>query len=727
MQNRKKSVSLPLVAMLVFCSVFLKAQSISDFELKEISDNLAYKSSVPKVEKIYASIKLAHTLVNPNPDSAQVVYLQAITNSQKNKLIELHQRILIDYAWHRLRNNDVEEAERCLNEALKIKTSNQVFLSDFYFKRISCGINKVKGNFKEALFLGLDAKQHLQDKLESESNLVKRAFYQLALVNIQSDIANLYKDTKQLEKSISIQKENLQQIKSWDTEYLKMIEKEEKDKFLYLASAYNNLGLTYISRLNDGANPDTLIEGYFKNAVSISQQLNNQDILLKSYYNFSKYAALIGSYTVQYEFLLKALQLSQSMNNSRGIIMCKSELADNLLIRKKNPVLALQYAMDAIKQMRAIGESNPGAKAQVLATYLATLKENNYTDSVLIYSDSLNELREAELKQTYDNEMTEMQTKYETAEKEKEILKQQTELSKNQIQKKILFGGLAALLLIIGLVYRSLLQKKKASAIIEHQKEIVETKNKEILQSIRYSKRLQEAILPPAKLIREKLNKSFVLYKPKDIIAGDFYWLETNREWTLFAAADCTGHGVPGALVSVVCSNALNRAIKEFNLTDPGKILDKVRELVIETFEKSESEVKDGMDISLCVLDQQSNILKWAGANNPLWIIRKGANSIEEVKPDHQPIGTYSVQTPFTTHQIYLKNGDSLYIFTDGFVDQFGGEQGKKFKSSQLKQLLLSVQSKDMDVQQGIIDTAFEKWKRKEEQLDDVCIIGVRV
>ncbi|MBK9673551.1 MAG: hypothetical protein IPO70_15305 [Bacteroidetes bacterium] len=353
----------------------------------------------------------------------------------------MHQRILIDYAWHRLRNNDVEEAERCLNEALKIKTSSPVFLSDFYFKRISCGINKVKGNFKEALFLGLEAKQHLQNKLESENNPVKRAFYQLALVNMQSDIANLYKDTKQLEKSISIQKENLRQIKSWDTEYLKMIEKEEKDKFLYLASAYNNLGLTYISRLNDGANPDTLIEGYFKNAVSISQQLNNQDILLKSYYNFSKYAALIGSYTVQYEFLLKALQLSQSINNTRGIIMCKSELADNLLIRKKNPVLALQYAMDAIKQMRAIGESNPGAKAQVLATYLATLKENNYTDSVLLYSDSLYVLREAELKQTYDNGMTEMQTKYETVEKGKGNFETTNRAFKKSNPKKNIIWG----------------------------------------------------------------------------------------------------------------------------------------------------------------------------------------------------------------------------------------------------------------------------------------------
>ncbi|MBA3901580.1 MAG: SpoIIE family protein phosphatase, partial [Bacteroidetes bacterium] len=246
------------------------------------------------------------------------------------------------------------------------------------------------------------------------------------------------------------------------------------------------------------------------------------------------------------------------------------------------------------------------------------------------------------------------------------------------------------------------------------------------------------AILPPVKLVKEYLNESFILYKPKDIVAGDFYWIapidETKAVQTnstkidhriLFAAADCTGHGVPGAMVSVVCSNALNRAVKEFGITNPAQILDKVRELVIETFEKSESEVKDGMDISLVLLNTSTYEVAWAGANNPLWIISE--NELQEIKPDKQPIGKYAAIKPFTSHSIQLKKNQCLYIFTDGFVDQFGGTQGKKFKTTNFKKLLISIQDQSMDKQKEILNSAFENWKGHLEQVDDVCVIGVRI
>ena len=155
------------------------------------------------------------------------------------------------------------------------------------------------------------------------------------------------------------------------------------------------------------------------------------------------------------------------------------------------------------------------------------------------------------------------------------------------------------------------------------QKHEVESKNKEITDSITYAKRIQSAILPPEKVVKESLEDSFILYKPKDIVAGDFYWLEQKNGKVLFAAADCTGHGVPGAMVSVVCNNALNRSVREHGLTDPGKILDKTREIVIEEFEKSDEEVNDGMDIAICSLE--GNSLQYAGAHNPLWVIRNGA------------------------------------------------------------------------------------------------------
>ena len=192
------------------------------------------------------------------------------------------------------------------------------------------------------------------------------------------------------------------------------------------------------------------------------------------------------------------------------------------------------------------------------------------------------------------------------------------------------------------------------------------------------------------------------------------------------AAGDCTGHGVPGAMVSVVCSNALNRAVKEFGITEPGKILDKVRDLVIETFEKSEKEdIKDGMDISLCTFNSKTKEVQWSGANNPLWYIQD--TEIKEITADKQPIGNSDNPKPFTTHTIKLNDGDEVYLFTDGYADQFGGPKGKKYKYKQLEQKVLEGRNLDMNVQRNNLNTSFEAWKGNLEQVDDVLIIGIRV
>ncbi|MBL4669025.1 MAG: tetratricopeptide repeat protein, partial [Flavobacteriales bacterium] len=206
---------------------------------------------------------------------------------------------------------------------------------------------------------------------------------------------------------------------------------------------------------------------------------------------------------------------------------------------------------------------------------------------------------------------------------------------------------------------------------------LIENKNKEITDSITYAKRIQNAIFPPAKVVKEFLEESFILYKPKDIVAGDFYWLEHKDGKVLFAVADCTGHGVPGAMVSVVCNNALNRSVREYGMIGPGEILTKTREIVVQEFGRSDEDVKDGMDIALCSLEGKT--LEYAGAHNPLWVIRKG--EILETKADKQPIGQFDNLKPYITHSFELQKADSIYIFSDGYVDQFGGEKGKKFKS----------------------------------------------
>jgi serine phosphatase RsbU (regulator of sigma subunit) len=314
--------------------------------------------------------------------------------------------------------------------------------------------------------------------------------------------------------------------------------------------------------------------------------------------------------------------------------------------------------------------------------------------------------------------------------KEIEDLQAAANIEDEHQRQLLLWIGVAILGLIIAIVYIAYRRKAKDNELIisqkrevELQRQILDVKNQEITDSITYAKRIQQAILPPKKLVDEYLNDSFIYYKPKDVVAGDFYWMEKIGDDVFFAAADCTGHGVPGAMVSVVCNGALNRAVREFKLTEPGLILDKAREIVISEFNKSEEEVKDGMDIALCKLS--GNMISYAGAHNPLWIMRKG--KLLETKADKQPIGQFDAAKPFTNHLIELQTDDVIYLFSDGYVDQFGGEKGKKFKAKALRELLHSLQQLPLKEQLAELDLNFEKWKGEFEQIDDVCIIGVKV
>jgi serine phosphatase RsbU (regulator of sigma subunit)/Tfp pilus assembly protein PilF len=406
--------------------------------------------------------------------------------------------------------------------------------------------------------------------------------------------------------------------------------------------------------------------------------------------------------------------------------------------------------------------------------------ERNDFKSAYENLQQFNVIKDSMFNELKSEQIAEMETKYDTEKKELEntTLKakeklltaegkaKDEKLDKEAAQKNLLYGGLGVLIIIVGFILYAYRNKRRANQIITKQKEeveqqkdrieeqhvILEEKNKEILDSITYAKRLQDAILPPEKLVKQHLPDSFILFKPKDIVSGDFYWLgEMPKvdDAVLFAAVDCTGHGVPGAMVSVVGANGLDRCVKEFNLTQPARILDKLTSIVEETFEKSESEVKDGMDMALCSLNVQSTELQYAGANNPIWIITQDSErhaefseaangstfrltqddplAIVELKATKQPIGKYDKRQPFINHTIQLKKGDAVYIFSDGYADQFGGPRGKKFKYKQLKELLLSIQNKPMQEQQLILNQAIVEWMGELEQVDDICIIGVRV
>ncbi|GAB4282381.1 MAG: hypothetical protein Kow0068_07020 [Marinilabiliales bacterium] len=257
------------------------------------------------------------------------------------------------------------------------------------------------------------------------------------------------------------------------------------------------------------------------------------------------------------------------------------------------------------------------------------------------------------------------------------------------------------------------------------QKEIVEAKNREILDSISYANHLQKAILPAMEYVKQFFPQSFIYFKPKDVVSGDFYWFENFEDIYYFAVADCTGHGVPGAMVSVVCQNALNNAMNEFGERIPSKILDKTTELVIETFKKSGENIKDGMDIALCTYNPETKVLQYAGANNPLLIVRN--NNMIILKPNKQPVGKQIARKNFDYQEIILEKNDMLYLFTDGYPDQFGGAKGRKFLMKNFRELLLEISSLPVEKQEIKLNTVFNEWKGNYEQVDDICVMGVKI
>jgi ligand-binding sensor domain-containing protein/serine phosphatase RsbU (regulator of sigma subunit) len=273
---------------------------------------------------------------------------------------------------------------------------------------------------------------------------------------------------------------------------------------------------------------------------------------------------------------------------------------------------------------------------------------------------------------------------------------------------------------------------EKANTQITSQKELIEQKNRDITASIQYAKRIQDAILPSQKVMQENLVDSFILYKPKDIVSGDFYWIRKKDHQMIVVAADCTGHGVPGAFMSMLGISFLDEIVDKEGHVMPADILNKLRDNIILALKQKElqSETKDGMDISICCLDLKKNLLEFSGANNPMYIVRKGG--LIEVPCDHMPVAIHEKMDPFTDHHIRVEPGDQFYMFSDGYADQFGGPDGKKLKYKPFKDLILAVQDQPMLKQKKFLEDSFEAWRKSPdyktyEQVDDVVIVGFRV
>jgi serine phosphatase RsbU (regulator of sigma subunit) len=500
-----------------------------------------------------------------------------------------------------------------------------------------------------------------------------------------------------------------------------------------VAVCYNNIGIVYMIK----GEYDTGIK-FWEKSLELKLATGQEIPAAHTMSNIAIYYKDIDRIFEALDYTNKSIEIQMRLGDYRGVSHGYGLLGDIYSKTENWP-----KAIEAYHISVAYCDSINSEFEKIEPVYgLAFAQKNNgqYLDAfntLDYYCYLYKKFNDEEIEQI----SADMQTRYETEKKEKEnlVLKNQNDtkdlkLKEEEKRTLLLLIGLSVAVVLIIFIFLVLRRVRQAKLQVEEQKHIVEEKNKEITDSINYAKRIQAAILPSNRIVKEYLPDSFIMYKPKDIVAGDFYWMEKTKTALLVAAADCTGHGVPGAMVSVICNNGLNRAVREYGLTDPAKILDKTREIVISEFEKSDDEVKDGMDISLFALypqlsqnGEQRIIVEWAGANNPLWVVRKGSAEVQEIKADKQPIGKFSESKPFTSHALDLRKGDTIYVFTDGYQDQFGGEKGKKFKAATLRGLLLENIEKSMPEQLKIVESAFEEWKGNLEQIDDVCLIGVRL
>ena len=361
-------------------------------------------------------------------------------------------------------------------------------------------------------------------------------------------------------------------------------------------------------------------------------------------------------------------------------------------------------------------------------------QQQNYRKS-LDYFQSYADLKDSLFNADVSEQINEMQAKYESEKKQKEIELLTKDQEKQSIVNKAIMAVAALVVLIAFFVFRSYLMKKKANEKLEkqnkeilEQKEQIEEQKQEITDSIRYARRIQQAVLPPNELFDEYFDEYFILFRPRDIVSGDFYWATERDNKVYVAAADCTGHGVPGAFMSMLGISFLNEIVNKGEVKDAAGVLNKLRESVMDSLRQTgkANEAKDGMDIALCVIDKSTNIVEYAGAYNPLYIIRDG--ELIQHKADKMPIGIYFREPkPFNNNEVEVQKNDIIYIFSDGYVDQFGGKSGRKFMSKRFRELLLSVSTEPLQKQREILDVKLDLWMGDISQIDDIIVLGIKI
>ena len=506
------------------------------------------------------------------------------------------------------------------------------------------------------------------------------------------------------------------------------------------------------------------IEYYFK-SLKIYEEAGDKKSMAGCYCNVGIVYQEQENYNKALEYYLKPLKLYEETGNKTGIMACYINLAslngtlsDAETLNKNKRLDYLNKAVEYGEKTLALAKETNSLSEQNMAANIlmeANKKLGNYKKSIE-YAYIFIATKDSMFSEDKTKALAGMEAKYQNEKKQLEIDKlnkeKELQVSENKKQKIIIFSVIGGLLLIVAFaifVVNRLRITRKQKRLIENQrdeisaqrdeieaqrdlvttqKERIEEIHKEVTDSINYAKRIQEAVLPISIDARAVLGEHFVLFKPKDIVSGDFYWTTKVNNLQFIAVADCTGHGVPGAFMSMLGISFLSEIVSKQETTKASQVIDKLRiEIINALQQKGQSgEQKDGMDMTLCVINSLNNQLQYAGANNPLFIVTN-QKELKVIEADKMPVAIHEHMENFTNHEYQLQMGDCIYLASDGYEDQFGGQKNKKFMSKQLKELLINISDKPMNEQHEILNTTFENWRGEHEQIDDVTILGLKI
>jgi len=497
-------------------------------------------------------------------------------------------------------------------------------------------------------------------------------------------------------------------------------------------------------------------------SIDIHRELGDQTGVALGYGNIGTIQYELKDYLAALDNHLKSVALHEEINNKDGMAHSLSNVAGVYQTMADSLELTESQRLEYLNQAVAYGlrcyELTEELDAVYVQNYVSNTLHGAYRSlgmpwKALEYAEAYINTREILYNEEKTRAIEEMDTKYETEKKQQQIELQESQIAardaKIQQQKTLrnaLIVGLLAVILIIFIVIYAYVQKRRDNRKIKEQNEqileaneeltvlneAISRQNREIMDSISYAQRIQSAMMPPEGYFNEVLDEAFVFYKPRDIVSGDFFWIRQVNQYIVLAAADCTGHGVPGAFMSLLGISFLNEIVQRREITEASEVLNELRRQIKNSLRQhgQPDETKDGIDMALCAIDQKNRTMQYAGAFNPLYLIREQNSKAEliEFKADRMPLGYYhGKDRAFTNHDIKLEIGDTFYIFSDGFIDQKGGPNEKKFMRKKFKNLLLEIHDEPMYEQKNKLEKELIQWMGEHSQIDDILVLGVRV